>query len=349
MKRQTCLFIVLIFFWTVFPGGDCRAADDFVVRSQSRNTATTAEAASLRAESGKEDAGGKRWVMAVGVCRFADTRIPRLKYCVADARSIADYFRRDGVAPERIVFLADEDASRQAILSSLAAIAAKMSPDDTLIFFYSSHGAGDQNGTTYFITFDTVLDEMSKTALPMQTLKNVLETIHCRNIVMMVDTCHSGGAKALERPDEKAFDKLVRTADRATRIAILTSSRTHETSVESEKWQHGAFTYYMLDGLAGACDNFPRDGRVSVTELFDYVMVAVPRATERAQHPSGKFSYNWPGKKEKAVKVGRVTGERSNPDPGAKLYSGPASSPMPAGASREPVGGESSGWQNVIK
>jgi uncharacterized caspase-like protein len=287
--------------------------------------------------------------MAVGICRFADTRIPKLKYCVADARSIVDYFRRDGVAPERVVFLADEDAGRQAILSALAAIAAKMSPDDTLIFFYSSHGAGDQNGTTYFITFDTVLDEMGTTALPMQTLKNILETIHCRNIVMLVDTCHSGGAKALERPDEKAFDKLVRTADRATRIAILTSSRTHETSVESEKWQHGAFTYYMLDGLAGACDNFPRDGRVSVTELFDYVMVAVPRATERAQHPSGKFSYNWPGKKEKAVKVGRVAGEHGNSVPDSRRSSGGGDGFLPAGGSRGSAGESGSGWQNIIK
>ena len=145
----------------------------------------------------------------------------------------------------------------------------------------------------------------------MQELKNAVKEIKCRNIVMMIDTCHSGGAKSMGRQDEKAFDKLVRTADRGTRIAILTSSRTHETSIESDKWKHGAFTYFMLEGFAGASDNFPRDGHVSVTELFDYVMVAVPRATDRAQHPSGKFSYNWPGKKDQAVKVGQVTGNAS--------------------------------------
>ena len=92
----------------------------------------------------------------------------------------------------------------------------------------------------------------------------------------------------------------------------------------------------MLEGLAGASDNFPRDGYVSVTELFDYVMVAVPRATDRAQHPSGKFSYNWPGKKEQAVKVGQTSGGA------AKI-----SEPGPRGDGRSGASGGS--WQNVIE
>ena len=261
------------------------------------------------AAAGDQQDHGKRWVMAVGICKFADTRIPQLTYCVADARTVIDYFKKDNVPADQMILLVNEDADKNTITGSLQKIASLIAPDDTLFFFYSSHGAGDNSGTTYFITFDTVGDNLTETALPMQELKEEIEAIKCRNIVLMIDTCHSGGVKSLGRQDEKAYDKLVRTADKKTRIAILTSSRTHESSMESEKWQHGAFTYYMLDGLSGASDNFPRDGRVSVTELFDYVMVAVPRATNRAQHPSAKFSYNWPGKKEEAVKVGKTVAE----------------------------------------
>jgi hypothetical protein len=60
---------------------------------------------------------------------------------------------------------------------------------------------------------------------------------------MLVDTCHSGGTKALAPQDEKDYDMMVRAAKKQTRVAILTSSRTHETSVESEQWGHGALTY----------------------------------------------------------------------------------------------------------
>ncbi len=269
---------------------------------------------SLNAAANPEPASsGKRWLIAVGICKFADTRISTLTYCVADAETIAGYFKDDRVPPDQIILLTNEEASRKAVTDALRLVSEKIAPEDSLFFFYSSHGAGDKSGTTYFITFDTVRDELATTALPMQELKKQVENIKCRNIVMMIDTCHSGGVKSLGRPDEKALDKLVRSANRQTRIAILTSSRTNESSIESEKWQHGAFTYFMLDGLSGTADNFPHDGRVSVTELFDYVMVAVPRATDRAQHPSAKFSYNWPVKKDDAVKIGDTIGKQANP------------------------------------
>jgi len=262
-------------------------------------------------------AGGRRWVMAVGICKFSDTRIPQLAYCGADARTIADYFKENHVPAERIILLINEDADKNSITNALHNIANAIAPNDSLFFFYSSHGAGDESGTTYFITFDTVGDNLAATALPMQELKTKIKAIKCRNIVMMIDTCHSGGVKSLGLQNDKAYDKLVRTASKQTRIAILTSSRTHESSLESPEWKHGAFTYYMLDGLTGTADNFPRDGRVSVTELFDYVMIAVPRATKRAQHPSAKFSYNWPGEKEQAVQVGTImTHFEDKPDAG---------------------------------
>ncbi len=305
------ILLSLVFSGILLTSAWTWAANDFIIRQGASQKLTPST--NTKETTNKKDGitNGQRWVMAVGICKFADTRIPQLTYCVADARSISDYFKTDGVSDKQIILLADESAKKDAIMSSLKRISENISPDDSLFFFYSSHGAGDNVGKTYFITFDTVSDDLTTTALPMQELKNAVKEIKCRNIIMMIDTCHSGGAKSLGRQNEKAYDKLLRTADLETRIAILTSSRTHESSVESERWEHGAFTYFMLEGFAGASDNFPRDGRVSVTELFDYVMVAVPRATNRAQHPSGKFSYNWPGKKDQAVKIGQVTGNNS--------------------------------------
>ena len=330
--------VLVVFIFFIFPTG-VWGSGDFVVRPDSGQNLSSAASAKDSSTADTESSSGRRWIMAVGICKFADTRISQLTYCVDDARSISNYFRSDGVTDAQIIFLVDEDAKKSSIMDSLQSIAKKIAPDDTLFFFYSSHGAGDLAGKTYFITFDTVIDDLAATALPMQELKSAVEKIKCRDVVMMIDTCHSGGAKSLGRQDEKAFDKLVRTADRGTRVAILTSSRTHETSIESDEWKHGAFTYFMLNGLAGASDNFPKDGKVSVTELFDYVMVAVPRATDRAQHPSGKFSYNWPGKKEQDVKVGKVFGDGSSAgNTGLGQIHGEKGQP----------GGSGEGWQNVI-
>ncbi len=357
-RRWSCLVLILFCFLSAASPG--RAAGNFIVGQGSGETRKELHS-SPAAAAGEE---GKRWVLAVGICKFADTRIPGLKYCVADARSVVDYFRADGVPEERTILLTNEDADRQAIIRALTGIAAKIGPDDRFFFFFSSHGAGDTAGNTYFITFDTVLDDLPTTALPMQEVKKAVKGINCRDVVLLIDTCHSGGAKALERPNEKALDKLLRTANRRTRVAIMTSSRTHESSIESEELGHGAFTYYLLKGLAGKSDNFPRDGKVSVTELFDYVMVAVPRATDRAQHPSAKFSYNWPGKKDKAVKVGRVRGAGpADSAAGVRRYDAgmrpqdgdhlapplPAPAPGTGAGAAEAGGSVRDRWHNVVE
>ena len=48
------------------------------------------------------------------------------------------------------------------------------------------------------------------------------------------------------------------------------------------------FTYFLLRGLQGEADGYgrPKDGVVSVGELFDYVRDNVKRATDDQQHPA---------------------------------------------------------------
>ncbi|MEA1923897.1 MAG: caspase family protein, partial [Pseudomonadota bacterium] len=218
------VLISLIFSGVLLATAWAGAADDFIIRPGVDQKLTPSTSTKETTNNNNGAASSRRWIMAVGICKFADTRISPLTYCVADARSISGYFKTDGVPDNQIILLADESAKKDSVLSSLKRISEGIAPDDSLFFFYSSHGAGDSLGKTYFITFDTVIDDLATTALPMQELKNAVKEIKCRNIVMMIDTCHSGGAKSLGRQDEKAFDKLVRTADRGTRIAILTSS-----------------------------------------------------------------------------------------------------------------------------
>ena len=310
----------LLIFLLAFGGHAIGAGDGFVevLKPSEEVSAPPGKQATEHKRKGvtgdrEDQSQGKRWLLAVGVSKFADTRVAPLAYSTRDAESFAAYLREDNVPAARLRLLLDAGATRAGILGALQDVKQRIGAEDTLFFFYSSHGVGDAQGRTHFITFDSVLDRLADTALPMQQIKEMVETIACRNIVMLVDSCHSGGAKSLRQQDEAAYDRVVRAATQTTRVAVLTSSRTHEISLESPEWGHGVFTYYLLDGLAGAADDFPRDGQVTVTELFDYLIVAVPRATDRAQHPTGRFSYNWPRKKGDSVAFGRAKGEVKPP------------------------------------
>ncbi len=300
MKRR----ILIASLYLILSCGISFAQDDFV--EDLTPVPEKGGSVTLKTTSANNPDTSSRWLLSVGIRKFSDTRITPLTYTSKDAISIATYFRQDQVPDAQVHLLVDETATKENIIKALETIKGKIAPQDTFLFFFSSHGVGDNAGKTYFVTFDTVLDTLSRTALPMQHIKETVQDFGCHNVVMLADTCHSGGVKSLKQQNEEDYNRIVRAAGKQTRVAILTSSRTHETSTESPQWGHGAFTYYLLEGLAGKADNFPKDGRVSITELFDHVMIAVPRATNRAQHPSGKFSYNWPGKKEAAVPFGRV-------------------------------------------
>ena len=64
----------------------------------------------------------------------------------------------------------------------------------------------------------------------------------------------------------------------------MTASGANEVSAEDEKLQHGVFTFYLLEGLAGAADA-DKDGLVTVDEVYRHVSTHVPRATGQEQHP----------------------------------------------------------------
>jgi len=80
---------------------------------------------------------------------------------------------------------------------------------------------------------------------------------------------------------------------------ILTSSRQNEISKESDKLQHGFFTYYLIKGLKGEAD-LNDDKIIDLDEISFYLNKHVPEATDNTQHPVKK------GQAEGQVIIGRV-------------------------------------------
>lgn len=68
---------------------------------------------------------------------------------------------------------------------------------------------------------------------------------------------------------------------------ILTASDSNEVSVEKDELGHGVFTYYLLEALRGKGD-LDGDGLITLDEVYRYVSMKVPQATEQGQHPVKK-------------------------------------------------------------
>ncbi|HEX2091080.1 MAG TPA: caspase family protein [Longimicrobiaceae bacterium] len=232
----------------------------------------------------------ERWAVVVGVSRYADPRIPPLRYADDDARAVYDFLRSPAggsVPDDHVRLLLDEEATAAAVRDALFVFLQRAGPDDLVFIYVASHGLPDPGrpANLYLLPYDTRADAVAATAFPMWDFKTAMHRqIASDRVVVIADACHSAGTLVDEgaNPIGGAFAELINSARRVT----MSASAVGEFSHEGPQWGggHGVFTHLLLEGLAGGADA-DGDGVVSFAEAADYVEERVPRATQGRQTP----------------------------------------------------------------
>ena len=207
-----------------------------------------------------------KWALVIGVGKFADARL-NLDFTTKDARDFAAVltdpsygrFRKDHVH-----LLLDQEATTRNIKTELNLIARSAARDDLVLIYLASHGSAretDVGGVNYVITYDTDVgdpDSLYATALPMVELVNVVRNrVKSRRAVVILDTCHSGGAlvagargfKVSGVNPSAASEETLNGLRQGEGRAVITSSRVDESSYESAKLRNGYFTFYLIRAL----------------------------------------------------------------------------------------------------
>ena len=253
--------------------------------------------------------GVKRYAVVIGVSKFKDPSIPQLKYADRDAQAFYDHLVSPyggSFNPENILLLKNEEATLEAVKNALTGFLKRAVDDDFIIIYIASHGESepDRPENLYLLTHDTKTSRLSSTAYSMDYINTDMERyISANRLIFIADACHAGkiaGSGVLARGFSNTINNAL-AALSSTREgwAMMTASRAAEVSLESDKWGggHGAFTYFLLNGLYGKADiagNY--NGVITITEAFDYVSNMVKYETENAQHPvlTGDFDNNLP-------------------------------------------------------
>jgi hypothetical protein len=113
----------------------------------------------------------------------------------------------------------------------------------------------------------------------------ILESIPCKKIIM-IDACHSGGARA--NPEDINFE-INKLNSIAKGLTVLASSRGEEQSYEDAVWQNGAFTASIIKALRHAKADADGNGIISMHEISEYVSrevaAMVKNVKKRSQNP----------------------------------------------------------------
>ncbi|MGD2184849.1 MAG: caspase family protein, partial [Desulfobacterales bacterium] len=202
--------------------------------------------------------------------------------------------------PENVILLLNQDASLSRLRSSLGThLKKKAGKQDMVIIYFAGHGATEKDVLSpdgdglekYLLPYDVDPQDLYASALPMREISHIFYRIQSQRIIFIADSCYSGasGGRTISLSGVRAnisdafLDRIA--AGRGT--VIITASGANEVSAEDENLQHGVFTYYLLEGLAGPADA-DKDGLVTVDEAYLYVSTYVPRATGQEQHPVKK-------------------------------------------------------------
>jgi uncharacterized caspase-like protein len=240
---------------------------------------------------------GKLWLVSVGISQFRDTRIGELAYASQDASDLAAIFAKQGQS----MLLTDEKATLSRIMAIFAQLKQKVGAADMVVMFYSGHSDFYDNNT-YLFSHDTISDNLADTSLAVNDLRQLLLSLPCRHVVVISDASRKSRLRK-HSPAVEQIHKIALSSPADRRVAVLTATRTHEYGCEDAAQHHTIFAASLLQGLRGDADREAQDGQVSVAELFDYLVVQVPRNTERAQHPVAKYSAAWPRAETQRVMI----------------------------------------------
>src|SRR5580765_2397064 len=207
--------------------------------------------------------------IVIGVGRFRESSIARVKYAAQDAETMATYLKSiGGIPPERVRTLVDTHALK----SDLAEVFDEWLPervDPSTVVYVSVTGRGvvePATGTVSILLFDSTATSSAR-LYSLRRLQESLMRLPIHRAVVMLDL-------SLElAPGKEAPVGIIPVWDRESsgkeKIMWMIGNQSIQEAHSYDHGQHGLFTYQLLKGLGGAAD-LDKNGTIFTGELCTY-------------------------------------------------------------------------------
>lgn len=226
--------------------------------------------------------GATRHGLVVGIDKYRDARL-QLRCARADAEAMYQLMVDPdcGMFPSQNVhLLLDADATRENVWRAFSTLS-RAGARDTVWVFYAGHAAPEQS-SVYWVLHDTNVDNLLGTGLKNDHIVDFLNEIRALRLLVFLDCCHAA-ATAIQKNRTRAVlrgDHILSSYDGRGRITIASSDGS-EKSVELGDVGHGAFSFFLQQGLRGQADK-DGDGVITVDELWNYLQHQVTDASQKA-------------------------------------------------------------------
>lgn len=233
--------------------------------------------------------GMRKFALVIGIGAY--TKIRTLAKTVVDAGDLHALLLANGYERDKCTLLLDKAATKGAIGDALDTLARKVGPNDSVLLFFSGHGAQRMGGFApgeYLCPIEADWYDLRSSAITSAEFTTALRALHPRQLFVFMDACHSGGVGEPQDIGGKIMPGFSAATYEGLAVGkgrvVIASCQPDEVSWELPGMRNGLFTTYLLAGLRGAAAG--NDGKVKVFNLFEYVAQEVPK--HKPQHPHFK-------------------------------------------------------------
>jgi uncharacterized caspase-like protein len=238
----------------------------------------------------------------IGSEDYKDKTIAPAPYSARDAEVMTEYFKHS-LCVKNIKRYINEEATVMALNSlfdpEIGSLAASVTPGQTDLFiYYSGHGVpltnDDGQTEVYLIPYDVPKGGIVRFGYSLNKLYWDLAGLNAKSVTVILDACFSGGSRLSEVYGSKSITNqkftIVDLAEmdepwrNNPNFRVFTSSMGNQTSQANDRTRSGRFTYYLAVGLQGDADA-DDNGKITMTELKDFVIEKVNRETQGKQTP----------------------------------------------------------------
>jgi hypothetical protein len=227
----------------------------------------------------------KVWAVVVGVSSY--NHMPALRYTDDDAYRFYAFLKsmEGGALPDNQVrVLIDEEATRDNILQNIDEVFEQASERDLVIFYFSGHGL---NGSFLPIDFDGYNNKILH-----EEIADAFNKCRAKFKLCLADACHSGSIIAMRGDTDPILSQYYNQLSKSVSgTALIMSSKSDETSLESQGLRQGVFSHFLIRGLKGEADK-DKNSVVTVKEIYDYIYESVTAYTGNRQSPVIKGTYD---------------------------------------------------------
>ncbi len=239
------------------------------------------------------------YVLAVGINQYKNPKY-NLNFAMSDAQGFVDGLRNGSkgiFTNTEVVMVRDNEATKANITAKFNEIKAKAQPQDVFIFYYAGHGVMSEEEKAQFYLVPTDVTQLygnnallKNNAISAAELQNIARDLKAQKQLFILDACQTGGMIDYLAKRGAAEEKAIAQLARSTGTVWIVASGTEQFAQELTDLKHGLFTYSILEALSGKADGSPKDQRITVGELSNFLNIEVPELSQKfrgaAQYPN---------------------------------------------------------------